>query len=792
MSQTKIPFSFQATDPEPAGLSEVLPWPYARINTQCIITYSNSQFGRLINRLSAETKGHNINDFFTNDINDLPITAQLRTLTPEKAWHGYWIIKINDRSPSVEIMLRIDPKDTNIIWVIVMENPIINDEVVLSKNTEFRLLQVLLDNTLDFLYLIDTTGHFIITNLAFQKAIQVPYPSFEIGKRLGDFVSDETQRQFSATDKRVLEQQKPLVNHISYFRLKNGDGLWVQTTKVPVFDSHGHCICLACVSRDISELKDTTKRMRQAMRKAEIANRTKEDFLANMSHEIRTPINGIVGMTELCLDTELNEEQRECLDSVINCTQTLLRVVNDILDFSKMEGGYLNLEYIDFHLGECCQEIVSQLTTTADSKSLHLRLNINERVNPEMNGDPIRIRQVLYNLINNALKFTEKGEITVSLEPTGRQYPETNVRIIVSDTGIGIPKKRLEDIFNSFTQADSSTTRKYGGTGLGLAICRKIVEIMGGSIDVESTEGKGSTFIVEIPIQEANSPDLTVSKQYKYKPTLPPEATRKLSILVVEDNPISQQIIVRRLQKMGHAVTLMPSPEEALINLKNTPYELIFADYEFSDMNGPEFTRCVRKNEKIYSLVRTPIVATTAHTHGDKRRECEEAGMDAYITKPFSSATLQSILDIVIEKQPLRGVGFRTQTKEKTFSFSRFMNHISSDEQTDMLEAASLYLEHYRNDLSTLENAIINGDPREIGSWIHQIKRGVGSLGDLECETIASEIEQLLVSSDPVKLMPLFEGLEARMEALAQEIRWWLESNARNSNTAQVSENESS
>lgn len=758
-----------ASDPLAAGLAQVVPWAYIRVTREGEITYANGHFGRMLNRYTSEIRGCMATDFFTSEAGEPPISHLLATLDGEKAWHGSWIARVGQHPFSFEIMLRVDPADSETIWGIVLENPVINDQMVVSNRNELRLLQTLLDNTLDFLYLLDTTGHFIITNRAFQKAIHVPYPGYEIGKRLGDFVCEETRRQFAVTDRRVLDAHKPLVNHVSFFRLKDGEGLWVQTTKMPVFDIHRNCIGLACVSRDISELKENTKRMRQAMRRAEIASAAKSDFLANMSHEIRTPINGIVGMTELCLDTNLDEEQRDYLDSVMSCTHTLLKVVNDILDFSKMEGGHLRLEHIDFDLHSCLHDIISHLGPSARDKGLDLRVEIDERTPRRLNGDPTRLRQILYNLLNNAIKFTDTGYVELRAEPTTSDYPDPNIRLYVSDTGIGIPEDRQETIFQSFTQADTSTTRKFGGTGLGLAICRRIVDLMGGAIDVDSDLGEGSCFIVELALGPAGNENTDeVSSEREMEP-LPP-----MKILVVEDNPVNQKVILRRLNKMGHHVILSDSGTKALKLIQEHEFDLVFSDLHMPGMDGIELIERVRAREAEEELPRLPFIAMTARAQHDDRDDCRQAGMDGYITKPYRTSTIYRILRRVAMGESAKG-SFTHSEQAKIFSFSRMMSQLDEQDREDMLEAAGVYQENYQQELEMLSGALSDEDLHHFEQLVHRVRGGLGALGDREGENIAEELEELAQRGEKAKLESSLQALAARMEALAREIECWLD-----------------
>lgn len=766
-----------ALEPNSVDLAAVVPWACLRVSREGTILLVNESTQRLMNRHAKEMEGASILDFFMNDDEKLSIPDLLSLLMPEKSWQGAWVAIAGERRFVIDVMVRVDPQDSNSVWIVALENPVINDQVLVSNRTELRLLQSLLDNTLDYIFLLDTHGHFMITNRAFRKVIDVPYAGYEIGKRLGDFVVDETRRQFAVTDQRVLETGKPLVNHINHLRLKKGGGIWIQTTKVPVFNVQGECIGLACVSRDITELKETTKRMRQVMRRAEIANQTKSEFLANMSHEIRTPINGILGMTELCLSTALNDEQKEYLDAVMACSHNLLKIVNDILDFSKIQSGHLNIECVDFHLHEWLEEVIAFLKPSAEQKNLELCLEISPHVEGDSCGDPVRLRQVLYNLITNAIKFTEQGRITVRVENTGHAYPECNLRITVSDTGIGIPVSRQDDIFNSFTQADSSTTRKYGGTGLGLAICRRIVEMMGGLIDVESAVGEGSTFTVEIPIKRAcQNSDLEIETQDTMVLKSPTVDIQKMNILVLAQGKVGSAVLVPQLERLGHHVEWVETIDAARAFITQSAWDIVFTDIELLEDTGFRVVDFLRKYEQKMEAEATPVIAVRGYADKDYRYECRQSKVNLSVAKPLTAPLLAEILQGFALVSPNKVSGFSALERNPVNSFSRFMSTSDPSLRQILMAAGSIYLDTYKEQLLMLKAALENGEPCEITQCAHRIQSDVGALGDWECEVLAFEIKQSLTDVEPRLLMPVFEALSARMEGLASEVNYWINS----------------
>jgi PAS domain S-box-containing protein len=420
----------------------------------------------------------------------------------------------------------------------------------------------------------------------------------------------------------------------------DGETIWVSVRARWARTADGRLHSLVGAVEDITAVRVAHENMKKAKESAEAANCSKSEFLANMSHEIRTPLNGIIGMTELALGTDLSPDQREFLETAKFSAHSLLTVINDILDFSKIEAGKLDLEAIDFGLEDCVQAATRTIWLPAREKNLELTCEIAGDVPGIVRGDSVRLTQILVNLLGNAVKFTAAGKISMNVELEKTHSDGHLLHFVVSDTGIGIASDKQNLIFAPFSQADTSTTRKFGGTGLGLSISMRLVEMMKGKIWLESEPGKGAQFHFTAHFASPVNAELHVpSNGFSY--LLAPEAGMRA--LIVEDNPVNQMLASRLLEKRGFTTVVAGNGRQALLELEKEKFDVVLMDVQMPEMDGLEATAAIRRREQTIGGHQR-IIALTAHAMKGDRERCLAAGMDSYLSKPIRPDELDAVL----------------------------------------------------------------------------------------------------------------------------------------------------
>ncbi len=503
--------------------------------------------------------------------------------------------------------------------------------------------------------------------------------------------------------------------------------------------------------KDVTERESAKLELSDAKEAAEIANKAKGEFLANMTSEIRTPLLGIIGTTELVLDTRLSSEQRSYMEAIKSSSDSLLWVINDLLDFSKIEARKMELDAIVYDLREKIQEISTTIGMQAKKKKLRFSCNISDDVPQLLVGDPMRMGQIIANLLANAVKFTDKGSVKLSVGTESRSEYEVGLIFSVTDTGIGIPEDKRLRIFESFEQVDVANSRRYGGTGLGLAISSRLVELMGGRMWVESEAGTGSTFCFNISsrIPADCARDTIVNGVFNGDPDESNGSmvdmifadSPGLRVLVAESGVVNRKLAEKVLQKSGNKVTVVDNGQSALDALNNNYYDVVLLDVEMSGIDGFEITAQIRKNEAGIGR-HIPVIAMTTRAMKDDKEKCLQAGMDGYITKPIRSEEL-----IALVKKAVKAECGSPQEEISVVCLGELMNYVGGDNSL-LNEIIDIFLSEYEINIRNMQNALEASDLGTLTRYAHRMKGSVGSFAAHQAYEAYSVLERICISGD--------------------------------------------
>jgi PAS domain S-box-containing protein len=638
------------------------------------------------------------------------------------------------------------------------------------RETEAQYRQ-LVESSTDVAWRIDPSGRFTFINNASERVLG--WTPEQLRNKLFTTISDPASIDRDRVALAHLLSGDELWGYETVARSSTGGRVHLKLSARPQRDEGGRITGAQGILHDISLEVSTRDALRVARETAEQADAAKSAFLANMSHEIRTPMTGILGTADLILDSELTADQRRSVELIVASGETLLTIINDILDLSKIEAGQLELEDIPLDLHAILHDTVSLMNSGARNKGIDLGLELRNDVPRSVRGDPTRLKQVLNNLVSNAIKFTSAGGVTVTATTLTREGDAATVRFSVRDTGIGIPADAVARIFEPFRQADTSTTRNYGGTGLGLSISRRLVEMMGGKLEVSSVPGEGSEFHFTIGLSVAQH-----TGEFAAVKAAPRAKHKALRILIAEDNPVNQQVAGTMLRRRGHQVDIVNNGREAVEAAAKERYDVVLMDLQMPILDGLGATAEIRAAER---GTRVPIVALTANAGGGEREKVIAAGMDDYLAKPFRAGDLIDAVEAFTtpDSPRLSGVMKAVVDVPVDVDVEGLRSELRDAGAEDALGAVlSVYVGDAPTRLSVIIDAVASHDMERISRAAHAYKSSAGTIRAQELAGLLQKLEATAKDGgDMHQVIELRDRVMTSHDAVMAQLRSWLEAN---------------
>jgi PAS domain S-box-containing protein len=569
-----------------------------------------------------------------------------------------------------------------------------------------------------------------------------------LGRNCRFLQGPETDRGAVRRIHRAIERAEAVTVEFINYR-KDGRRFWNELRIAPVHDRDGKLLAYVGIQHDISARKRAEEREARARRHAERANQTKSDFLAMASHEIRTPMSGVMGTIGLLLDTDLDPEQRAYVETAKRCGEDLLAVLNDVLDISRIEAGRLSLESREFNVTDLVSGVLDLLAPAAAEKSVTLTASIDPMLPAGLRGDAQRLRQVLLNMVDNAVKFTAAGGVSIRLWQAGNGGAALQLRVEVTDTGIGIPPTVQARLFKSFVQADETIARRFGGAGLGLMICKRLVELMGGEITLDSTVGRGSTFSFTVPMLRGDGAGLmpVELRPRRAEPPAPPGALGRL--LLAEDSRANQLVAAAMLRKAGYAVELAVDGQEAVAKASQGGFDLVLMDLHMPGLDGIEATQQIRALPGEAGMV--PIVAMSAATLPADRAACSAAGMNAFLAKPADRQTMLDTVRAVLDRRPRRG-RLSVAARDTLIDQAVLEELAGGIEPGRMPHLLDVFAEETSGRLERLNEAVMADEIGTVETLAHALKSAAGTFGAIAMTRDASALEEACRRGDSASI----------------------------------------